>query len=77
MRIEGDEVIFTSGKTCDANHGIIGLSPDMDVTEGWDGCIYKPEDEYFDKLSKADLIELADYMIAEWTKFKAIQEAKP
>jgi hypothetical protein len=66
MRVEGDEVIFSSGKRLYANAGIIGLSERLDVTEGYDGgfCYYD------DKLTEDERHELADYMIDLWNKYK-------
>lgn len=40
MKIENDKVIFSTGKTRPANCGIIGLGPDMEVTEGYDGLFF-------------------------------------
>jgi hypothetical protein len=74
MEIKGNTVTFLSGRTRSANRGIIGLSPDLTVSEGYDGgfqiepCEWDEPDE--DDLTKEDRIELADYMIAQWQKFK-------
>lgn len=80
MKIEGDTVIFSTGKTSYANCGIIGLSPRMDVSEGYDGGFYNgPDSEDWkdeeERLTKAELIELADYMIEQWQKFRSLQES--
>lgn len=78
MKIEGNKVIFSTGKARYANRGIIGLHPNMGVSEGYDGWFYNDdEDEWRDekqKLSKTELIELADYMIEQWQKFRSLQE---
>lgn len=77
MEIKGDYAIFSSGLKVYTNNGIIGLAPDLTVLEGYDGGMYNPEyDDEHSKFSKADLVELADYMIAQWTKFKQLQEDK-
>lgn len=72
MKIEDEVAIFSTGKMRCANNGIIGLSPEMDVYEGYDGWFYEREvDDYFgEALTKAEQIELADYMIDAWSKFK-------
>jgi ABC-type lipoprotein release transport system permease subunit len=75
MKIIGDKVIFSNGTEKYANNGIIGLSPHMTVSEGYDGGFHQPredwmDDEDFNGLSKKEQIELANYMIAAWKKFK-------
>jgi len=62
MKIEGDDVIFSNGKVKYANCGIIGISPDGNVTEGYDGGFTIMTDE--------ERVELADYMINTWQEFK-------
>jgi len=49
-----------------ANNLIVGISDDLKISEGYDGCI--ESDEY--PLIKEERIELADYMIERWTKYK-------
>ena len=72
MKIDGDTVIFSTGKERSANCGIIGLEPyHLEVTEGYDGGFHN--DDWWDepdKLTAAEQIELADYMIELWGKFK-------
>lgn len=80
MKIEGDKVIFSTGKTRGANCGIIGLSPRMDVSGGYDGGFYNgPDDEEWrdedERLTKEELVELAEYMIEQWQKFRSLQES--
>jgi len=70
MKVQGDNVIFSSGRTASANNGIIGISEqDLDeVYEGYDGML----DPTFDRnlLSKEDKLELADYMVNLWMKYR-------
>lgn len=71
MRIDGDKVIFSTGTERYANRGIIGLDGELSVSEGYDGGFWEvgwkaPGTE----LTRDELAELADYMIALWTKFK-------
>lgn len=74
MKIEGDNVIFSTGKVRSVNGGIIGLSPDLDITGGYDDGFYSKDMEDFyedsEKLTKEELIEIADYMIKQWQKFR-------
>lgn len=68
MEVDRDNLIFSTGKFRYANNGIIGLSePDEDgweVTEGYDGGID------INDLTKEEKVELADYMINLWQRFK-------
>jgi len=68
MKIDGDAVVFSTGKKVYVNNGIIGLSePDEDgwsVSEGYDGGINT------NKLTHEERWELADYMINLWKRFK-------
>jgi hypothetical protein len=78
MKIESDEVTFSSGRKMYANLGIIGLSPDLELSQGYDRSIDWPFPEWRDKDERAperqidaqDMRELADYMIAQWTSFR-------
>jgi len=71
MKIDGDKVIFSSGRKAYSNGGIIGLSPDGDIYEGYDGYFHlKMNSEEDDSLTKDELIDLADYMIERWKEFR-------
>lgn len=65
MEIKGKEIIFSSGRTFYAYAGVIGLSPSLEVMEGYDDCFGLGAD-----LTKEETQELADYMICQWQKFK-------
>lgn len=62
MKVENDELIFSTGKRAYANNGIIGLSPTGEVSEGYDGS--------FPSLTNEEKLELANYMLARWEEFK-------
>ncbi len=71
MKIEGDKIIFSTGKESSANGGVIGLAPDGGITDGWDGTLYSKEyagDGFDGDLEPKERMELAKYMIKEWTK---------
>ncbi len=76
MKVEKDKIIFSSGKEDYANRGIIGLSEPSEegwvISEGYDGFIYDDcwEDAYDEKLTREEKIELADYMITLWLRFR-------
>ena len=63
-----DEIEFeTTGRRLYANAGIIGLSEDLVPHEGYDGDLEESEDY----LKPKEMIELAEYMIGLWTRYKA------
>ena len=76
MRVEKDELIFSSGRRVYAHCCIIGIAPDLSISYGYDGGITWPipdwwtEEEKQREMTADDARELADYMIAQWTKFK-------
>jgi hypothetical protein len=74
MKIVGDKITFTSGRERYASNGIIGLGPDGEVTEGYDGSLWSVEEVDWREpeacLSPADRVELADYMIERWKTFR-------
>lgn len=77
MKIEGDCITFSSGRTRYANCGIVGLSPDLSVSEGYDGGIWSVDEldldfNWRDKeehLTADDLQELANFMMSRWQEF--------
>lgn len=66
------KLILASRKEIDANRGFIGLNPDGDISEGYDGYLHMvgndPED--YSYLTIEERKEIADIMISRWTKFK-------
>ncbi len=92
MKIEGDQVTFSTGKQVYVNCGIIGLSPDLDVSAGYDNGWFSPswfsptagydEDDVADPqspryLTRLEQVELADYMLDQWRAFKRRALALP
>ena len=77
MKLKEDEpypqtfIFESTGREAYANCGIIGLGPELEVFEGYDGdfdCFVKPGES--SALTKEERIELADYMIGLWQQFK-------
>lgn len=66
---EHNKICFSTGKDIHANNGIIGITKDLSVWEGYDGVIYD-EDDYETELSRQEKVELADLMISLWKEFK-------
>ncbi len=72
MKAEGDDIIFSTGTRKYANDGIIGIDDDLEVTEGYDGGFYWYEHNRTNALTKEEHLELADFMIDRWSKFKSL-----
>ena len=80
MKIDDDTITFSSGRTAYANNGIVGINDALELHEGYDGSIDWPIPEFWKTdhpeyitertLTADDMRELADHMIALWTKFK-------
>lgn len=66
MQINGDQLWFDSGRKCYTNNGVIGINPDLEVFEGYDGTLDYPAN----RLTVDEEIELADFMIARWQRFR-------
>lgn len=88
MKINGDEVTFSTGRRVYVNCGIVGLGPDLRVSAGYDNPWFDPSGEQYDEddvqnpqsaryLTLAERTELADYMIQQWMRFKVLPEGAP
>lgn len=71
--------LLENGKMFVPNCGIVGLSPSGGLHGGYDETYYLPdecvEEEYAD-ITARQAVEIADHMIAEWTKFREKWKAK-
>jgi hypothetical protein len=81
MEIEGDKLIFETGKEIYCCLGVIGLFPNKDTFEGrvkhgFDGTIDTVFDIGYDHefnenaLTKEECFELSEYMIKAWKDFQ-------
>lgn len=72
MKVEGENIIFSDGMKVQANEGIIGLDSDGIVYGGYNDILFDQQERFSldHKLSLSQRIELADYMIDRWKKFK-------
>lgn len=71
-----DIITLKSGKRIYANCLILGISPNLSISEGYDGTITWMPDDYredpnWDGLSPDDICELADIAIDRWQRLKA------
>jgi hypothetical protein len=76
MELQGPDIYrLTSGRVFYANNGIIGISPDGEVSEGYDGGIdvVREWDDEFTPWTPAERGELADEMIRRWQRFKGVR----
>lgn len=70
MNIEDDKVTFSSGLELYANLGIIGISPGLELSHGYDGPFQKLNAD-FDPIdfTPEEKEELAGHMIQRWTQW--------
>lgn len=78
---EEERYEFSNGYSFYANRGIVGLSPDLNISEGYDGgiaaiktCPCCKERSRRDDLTDKERIELADYMIHQWGRYRNISK---
>ncbi len=76
MKIDGGEYIFSSGRTIFARDGIVGISPDLGIYGGYDDWHGDIPNITKTSEDQADMLELADYMIERWKKFRETVLAK-
>ena len=73
------DIRLKSGRTVYANNGIFGLSPELEISEGYDGTVHWPPSDYEKpetSLTTDDMREIADMMIARWVAFKETLECR-
>jgi len=71
MKIEGGTVTLSSGRTFEANRGLLSLSEDGVVHDGYDGSFdFLPDDirddDDMQPWTPAERREIAEYMVARW-----------
>lgn len=76
-----DTLKLSTGHELYANEGIFGLSPDLELSEGYDGsiqiCDDGPEPLRFNEVGPAECVALANVMIARWQAFRALYDSQP
>jgi hypothetical protein len=74
MKLTDNYYTLSSGRKFYANNGVIGMSEFvededfgwmLDLSEGYDGGINT------DEFSKEELLEIADFMILQWQRYKS------
>lgn len=71
-----DRITFRSGRYIEPNNGIVGLSPGLELYDGYDETLKasdpaEHDDPFPQELSPAEEVELADIMIARWSQVRA------
>lgn len=59
-----DDFILSTGKEVSANCCILGISPELELHEGYDGRIHEED------LTPNEKIEIAEYAISLWQKYR-------
>lgn len=54
------QLIFSTGKSVSCQDGIIGISPDLNLTEGWYSFLNGVD------LTSIERIELCEYVMQRW-----------
>lgn len=62
MEYINDEYVLSNGRMFYANCGIVGISSDGKIFNGYDGGIHE-------EFTKEEKKEICDYMISLWTKW--------
>lgn len=80
ISVNGDIITFSSGRSAYANRGIVGINADLELHQGYDGSIDWPIPEWWkvsfpqwitpNTLAPEDMLELADYMVSLWLRFR-------
>lgn len=74
MKLDEDRLVFSSGKRIYAYGGVIGLTPDLVPKGGFDDHFPPVEGDEDEEdgsyLTHDECVELADYMLVQWTRFK-------
>jgi hypothetical protein len=74
MEVNGETFTFSSGKEIAANKGIVGINPDLEIYDGYDGQIevfaYSFEKDSMEPtLTPEEALELSRFMVELWQGF--------
>lgn len=69
--LDRDTIILSTGRTMYANCGIIGIDPELNVSQGYDGQLFRFGEN---SLTPEERREISDYMIDLWTRFGEASE---
>jgi len=80
MIFKGSQCILSSGKILYVNGGILGMSEDLELSQGYDGLVENEplgkvffEDSEAAPLTADERAEIADYMIDLWQKWRGCE----
>ena len=70
MRTDHSKMYFHSGKSFEANGGILGLSETLSITEGYDRAIVLDDEQFADAaFNEEERQEIANYMVDLWKQW--------
>jgi len=74
MQLNGEVFILSTGKEIGANRNIIGINPELEIYEGYDGQLDQPaynhkKDCMEPPLTAEEAMELSHFMIQLWREF--------
>jgi len=74
IRIKEQNLIFSTGRRISVQRGVVGISPSLEVFQGYGGILVPTEPflDDNDALTDQERIELAGFMIKQWQAFKAL-----
>lgn len=75
FKIEGGTAYFSSGRTAYCNAGIIGIDPDLELSEGYDGG-FSIDPYNTGPITPDERREMAEYMIDLWRRYAALETSK-
>lgn len=73
MKINGEDLVFKSGKRVYVTNGIVGLTNNLNLSEGIDCGLWSwdDDDEFRNPvLTRDELLELSEHMISRWEEFR-------
>lgn len=72
-RIEGDYLVFSTGRRVLAHAGVLGIDAELKTFHGYDGEIGEFEDE----LTERERLELAELVIRRWRHYARLRDETP
>ena len=74
FKLQGQTIVFSSGRRLRVERGVLGISPRLEVFQGHSGVLV-PSEPFLDDndaLTSQERIELADHMLVLWQAFKEL-----
>lgn len=68
----GDDFELSTGKIFSANCGFLGINPDLEISEGYDGHLFMEHQGARTRLKPNEKKEIAEFVIELWKKWAGI-----